>query len=224
MGSEFEVNMNDFLPLRDVVFNTLRKAILRGNLEPGERLREIHLADKLGVSRTPIREAIHKLELEGLVVMIPRKGAVVAEITEKSLRDVLEVRRALEALAVRLACEKILDAEVEELKVAAERFEEALETGDVTAFAEADVRFHDIIYRATDNQRLIQLLYNLREQMYRYRVEYLKREDAHETLLEEHQAIIETIEKRDVAKAVEAVRTHIDNQVVAVSDTIRTKK
>ena len=111
-----------------------------------------------------------------------------------------------------------------ELKVAAERFEEALETGDVTAFAEADVRFHDIIYRATDNQRLIQLLYNLREQMYRYRVEYLKREDAHETLLEEHQAIIETIEKRDVAKAVEAVRTHIDNQVVAVSDTIRTKK
>lgn len=224
MGSEFEVNMNDFLPLRDVVFNTLRKAILRGNLEPGERLREIHLADKLGVSRTPIREAIRKLELEGLVVMIPRKGAVVAEITEKSLRDVLEVRRALEALAVRLACEKILDAEVEELKVAAERFEEALETGDVTAFAEADVRFHDIIYRATDNQRLIQLLYNLREQMYRYRVEYLKREDAHETLLEEHQAIIETIEKRDVAKAVEAVRTHIDNQVVAVSDTIRTKK
>ena len=224
MGSEFEVNMNDFLPLRDVVFNTLRKAILRGNLEPGERLREIHLADKLGVSRTPIREAIRKLELEGLVVMIPRKGAVVAEITEKSLRDVLEVRRALEALAVRLACEKILDPEVEELKVAAERFEEALETGDVTAFAEADVRFHDIIYRATDNQRLIQLLYNLREQMYRYRVEYLKREDAHETLLEEHQAIIETIEKRDVAKAVEAVRTHIDNQVVAVSDTIRTKK
>ena len=224
MGSEFEVNMNDFLPLRDVVFNTLRKAILRGNLEPGERLREIHLADKLGVSRTPIREAIRKLELEGLVVMIPRRGAVVAEITEKSLRDGLEVRRALEALAVRLACETILDAEVEELKVAAERFEEALETGDVTAFAEADVRFHDIIYRATDNQRLIQLLYNLREQMYRYRVEYLKREDAHETLLEEHQAINETIEKRDVAKAVEAVRTHIDNQVVAVSDTIRTKK
>ncbi len=224
MGTEFEVNMNDFLPLRDVVFNTLRKAILRGNLEPGEHLREIHLADKLGVSRTPIREAIRKLELEGLVVMIPRKGAVVAEITEKSLRDVLEVRRVLEALAVRLACEKILDEEVEELKVAAKAFEEALETGDVTAFAEADVRFHDIIYRATDNQRLIQLLYNLREQMYRYRVEYLKRDDAHETLLEEHQAIIDTIERRDEDNAVKAVCTHIDNQVVAVSDTIRMKK
>jgi DNA-binding GntR family transcriptional regulator len=116
MGTNFELNMNDFLPLRDVVFNTLRQAILRGELQPGERLLEIHLANKLGVSRTPIREAIRKLELEGLVLMIPRKGAVVAEITEKSLRDVLEVRRALEELAVKLACDKIQDEEIEELK------------------------------------------------------------------------------------------------------------
>lgn len=79
----FEVNMNEYLPLRDVVFNTLRQAILRGELKPGERLMEIQLANKLGVSRTPIREAIRKLELEGLVLMIPRKGAEVAEITEK---------------------------------------------------------------------------------------------------------------------------------------------
>lgn len=224
MGTNFEVNMNDFLPLRDVVFNTLRQAILRGELKPGERLLEIHLANKLGVSRTPIREAIRKLELENLVIMIPRKGAVVAEITEKSLRDVLEVRRALEALAIKLACEKILDSEIEELKVAAKEFEEALKTGDVTVFAEADVKFHDIIYRTTDNQRLIQLLYNLREQMYRYRVEYLKREDSHETLLAEHQYIIQMLAKRDEERAVEAVCAHIDNQVTAVADTIRTKK
>ena len=77
--------MNDFLPLRDVVFNTLRQAILTGELKPGERLMEIHLANKLGVSRTPIREAIRKLELEGLVTMIPRRGAEVAQITGKSL-------------------------------------------------------------------------------------------------------------------------------------------
>lgn len=224
METNFEINMNDFLPLRDVVFNTLRQAILRGELKPGERLLEIHLANKLGVSRTPIREAIRKLELENLVVMIPRKGAVVAEITEKSLRDVLEVRRVLEALAVQLACEKIRDEEIEELKIASKEFEEALKSGDVTVFAEADVKFHDIIYRTTDNQRLIQLLYNLREQMYRYRVEYLKREDSHEILLEEHQKIIRTIAARDEARAVEAVHAHIDNQVTAVTNTIRTKK
>ena len=223
MGTNFEVNMDDILPLRDVVFNTLRQAILRGELKPGERLLEIHLANKLGVSRTPIREAMRKLEFENLVVMIPRRGAVVAEITEKSLRDVLEVRRALEELAVKLACEKITDEEIQELKVAAQEFEEALKTKDVTTYAEADVKFHDIIYRTTDNQRLIQLLYNLREQMYRYRVEYLKSGETHATLLEEHQHIIRMLELRDEKNAVEAVCAHIDNQVTTVSHTIRTK-
>ena len=92
------VTMDEYLPLRDVVFNTLCQAILRGELKPGERLMEIQLATKLGVSRTPVREAIRKLELEGLVLMIPRKGAEVADIVEKGLRDVLEVRKALEEL------------------------------------------------------------------------------------------------------------------------------
>ena len=112
MDMDFEVNMNEYLPLRDVVFNTLRKAILRGELKPGERLMEIQLANKLGVSRTPIREAIRKLELEGLVLMIPRKGAEVAQITEKNMQDVLEVRKALEELSVQLACERITPEQV----------------------------------------------------------------------------------------------------------------
>ena len=89
---------------------------------------EIQLANKLGVSRTPIREAIRKLELEGLVLMIPRKGAEVAEITEKNMRDVLEVRKALEELAVQLACEKITAEEIEEMKKAAEEFRMILKT------------------------------------------------------------------------------------------------
>lgn len=224
MGTDFQVNMNEYLPLRDVVFNTLRQAILRGELKPGERLMEIQLANKLGVSRTPIREAIRKLELEGLVLMIPRRGAEVAEITEKSLRDVLEVRRALEELSVKLACERITEDQIEELKLAAKEFEHVLKSGDVTAYAEADVKFHDIIYSATDNQRLISLLYNLREQMYRYRVEYLKRAEVHEKLLFEHQYIIEMLEKRNQTEAIAAVCRHIDNQVEAVADTIRTKK
>lgn len=223
MGTNFQLNMDDYLPLRDVVFNTLRQAILRGELKPGERLMEIQLANKLGVSRTPIREAIRKLELEGLVLMIPRRGAEVAEITEKSLRDVLEVRGALEELAVKLACQKITDEQIAELRAAEKEFEQALSSGDVTVYAEADVKFHDIIYQATDNQRLIQLLFNLREQMYRYRVEYLKREEAHETLLIEHKRIIETIADRDMDAAVDAVCQHIDNQVSAVIDTIRMK-
>jgi len=224
MGSNFELEMNEYLPLRDVVFQTLRQAILRGELQPGERLMEIQLANKLGVSRTPIREAIRKLELEGLVLMIPRKGAEVAEITEKSLRDVLEVRGSLEELAVELACERITQEQIEELKSAAKEFEITLKDGDLTEYAEADVKFHDVIYHATDNMRLIQLLYNLREQMYRYRVEYLKRAEVHSSLLDEHQVIIATLENRDKEAAKQAIRKHVDNQVEKVANTIREKK
>ena len=105
-----------------MVFKTLRQSILTGELKPGERLMEIHLAEKLGVSRTPIREAIRKLELEGLVTMIPRRGAEVAKISEKNLKDVLEVRTCLDSLAVRLACQRITDEQIDDLKKACDDF------------------------------------------------------------------------------------------------------
>ena len=221
---KFNVTMNEYLPLRDVVFNTLRQAILRGELKPGERLMEIQLANKLGVSRTPIREALRKLELEGLVNMVPRKGAEVADITEKSLRDVLEVRKALEELSVQLACEKITEEEIEELKRVAERFKDTLDDQDVTKIAEADVAFHDVIYTATDNQKLILLLNNLREQMYRYRVEYLKKEEAYPQLIAEHEERIDNISKRNKEEATRIMCEHIDNQVATVINVIHTKK
>ena len=223
MGIDFEVTMDEYLPLRDVVFNTLRRAILRGELKPGERLMEIQLANKLGVSRTPIREAIRKLELEGLVLMIPRKGAEVAEITEKNLRDVLEVRCALEELAVQLACDRMDEEGIKKLKEAAEKFREVLDSDDITQIAQADVLFHDIIYTATDNDRLIQLLNNLREQMYRYRIEYLKKIECYPQLLEEHQAVIDAIAGKDKQKATEITGRHISNQVDTVVDTLRHK-
>lgn len=212
MGDNFTVNMDEFLPLRDVVFNTLRRAILTGELKPGERLMEIHLANRLGVSRTPIREAIRKLELEGLVTMIPRRGAEVAQITEKSLQDVLEVRRALDALCVELACDRITSDEKEALKKACDDFERATQTGDATTIAAADVALHDIIVQATGNRRLIQLINNLSEQMYRYRFEYIKDEKGHENLVNEHRMIYESILQCDKEKAAQAAKLHIDNQ------------
>ena len=221
MGDNFDMTMDEFLPLRDVVFNTLRKAILTGELKPGERLMEIHLANRLGVSRTPIREAIRKLELEGLVIMIPRRGAEVAQITEKSLKDVLEVRRALDALCVELACDRINSDEEEMLKEACDEFERATETKDATIIAKADVAFHDIIVQATGNQRLIQLINNLSEQMYRYRFEYIKDENRHDSLIDEHRIIYESIVKRDKKKAAQTARLHIDNQEKSIIRQIR---
>ena len=168
------INDEEYLPLRDVVFNTLRQEILTGKLKPGERLMEIHLANKLGVSRTPIREAIRKLELEGLVIMIPRRGAEVAQITWKNLKDVLEVRRALDVLAIELACDRMTEEELRALNEACDNFRAATKTQDTRKIAEADVALHDIIVVSTQNARLIQLVNNLSEQMYRYRFEYLK--------------------------------------------------
>ncbi|MDO4473281.1 MAG: GntR family transcriptional regulator [Eubacteriales bacterium] len=219
----FEVTMNEYLPLRDVVFNTLRQAILRGELKPGERLMEIQLANKLGVSRTPIREAIRKLELEGLVLMIPRRGAEVAEIKEKSLKDVLEVREALEELSVQLACEHITEEQIVEMKAAAEEFRRSLRSKDITKIAQADVHFHDVINAATDNQKLVQLLNNLREQMYRFRVEYLKNVSVYTNVLDEHEALMEAIINKDKAKATEIISIHIANQSREVTGVIRTK-
>lgn len=222
--NDFEIQMNEYLPLRDVVFATLRQAILRGDLKPGERLMEIQLAHKLGVSRTPIREAIRKLELEGLVLTIPRRGAEVAEITEKNMQDVLEVRKSLEALAIQLACERMTQEDIAELKQKNIEFKESLLTKDVTKIAEADVLFHDVIFEATDNQRLIQLLNNLREQMYRFRVEHLKNEGWHTQLMDEHGEIIKRLENREKEGAMEIISRHIDNQVNVVRDVIQTKK
>ena len=211
-----QVNMDEFLPLRDVVFNTLRRGILTGELKPGERLMEIHLANRLGVSRTPIREAIRKLELEGLVKMIPRRGAEVANITEKSLKDVLEVRQALEQLAIRLACARITEEEKQLLKKRLQDCERVMRTGDTSAIAKADVAFHDTIVVASGNDRLVQLVNNLSEQMYRYRLEYIKDEDKRQILLIEHEHILKALNLRHVQEAKQAIREHIDNQEITI--------
>ena len=212
----FQMNINEYLPLRDVVFYTLRQAILKGELEPGEHLMEMQLAEQLGVSRTPIREAIRKLELEGLVLMIPRRGAIVAKITEKDLKDVLEVRASLERLSTKLACERMEEETIEELREAQEAFKAALRGDDITLQAQKDVEFHDVIYKSTNNLRLIQMLNNLREQMYRYRLEYLKDGTSHQKLVEEHEAIIEALSRRDTEETTNIMVGHVYNQEQAV--------
>ena len=221
MTDDLTLNMNAYLPLRDVVFNTLREAILKGDLKPGERLMELQLASKLGVSRTPIREAIRMLEQEGLAVTTPRKGAEVAKMTLKDMEDVLEIRDALDELAVRIACQKISDEQLNQLEDMKELFEKSTQTGNVKKIAEADVTFHDVIYEATGNPKLVTLLNNLREQVYRYRVEYIKDPKNYPTLIAEHEAILESLKNRDVKNAVEAMHVHVANQAEAVKTVIQ---
>ncbi|MDO5291200.1 MAG: GntR family transcriptional regulator [bacterium] len=217
MEDYFNVTSDEYLPLRDVVFKTLRQAILMGELAPGQRLMEIQLANQLGVSRTPIREAMRKLELEGLVVMVPRKGAQVAKINQKGLNDVLEVRSSLEQLAVELACDRITNLELNALQEALLKFNQAVESKDLSLIAETDVVFHDIIYTSTKNERLIVILNNLREQLYRYRIEYLKDYESHPSLIAEHEAIYDALCTHNIASAKKNITSHIYNQAMTVS-------
>lgn len=213
---KLELSLDEYLPLRDVVFKTLRQAILTGELKPGERLMEIHLANRLGVSRTPIREAIRMLELEGLVTMIPRKGAEVSRISKQDISDVLEVRGSLDALAVRLACERITPEEISKLESAADAFSAAISSGDLTAVAQADVDFHDIIVASSKNKRLMQMANNLAERVYRYRLEYIKDKSSHNNLIKEHREILDCIKRGDASAAEAAILKHVKNQEEAI--------
>ena len=216
MHDYLEPNEDQYLPLRESVFHTLRKAILTGELAPGERLMEIHLANRLGVSRTPIREAIRKLELEGLVKIIPRSGAQVASISEKELKDVLEVRRSLDVLCAVLASQRITPEEKERLRRACDEFERVTKSGEQVEIARADVEFHDIISGATKNRRLIQILGNLADQMYRYRFEYIKDDMHYDRLAREHRALCAAIAGGDEEAAAATAKTHIDNQEASI--------
>ena len=207
------IKLDGYKPLRDVVFETLRDAIITQVLKPGERLMEIQLADEMGVSRTPVREAIRKLELEGLVVMVPRKGAYVAGVSMKDIHEVYEVRSALEMLAVTLAAERITEEELDALErqVLRESEEEKADDGDLDSIIYIDSSFHDIIYLAAHNQRLVQFINILQEQLQRFRAASLSKPGRSKTALEEHKKIVEALSERNGDLASKLARDHIEN-------------
>jgi DNA-binding GntR family transcriptional regulator len=211
-GKLSKINLNDYKPLREVIFNTIREAIIVGELRPGERLMEVQLADKMGVSRTPVREAIRKLELEGLVEMIPRKGAHVAEVSVKDIMDVLEVRASLDGLATGLAAERMTEDDIKELKHIFNQFSNYVEKENLQGSIKKDVEFHDVIYRSSRNEKLVQIANNLREQVQRFRVIYLKGYGSQKNIVKEHAEIIEAITSKNAELARRVAQEHIKKQ------------
>lgn len=197
-------------PLRELVFEQLRSAILTGRLKPGQRLMEIDLAEKLGVSRTPIREAIRKLELEGLVVMEVRKGAYVADVSVKETLDILEVRSVLEGLAASLAAKRITDEELDELHAVLENFNQAVKEDDMKHMIEYDTKFHNLIFAATRNKKLIQIVNSLQELVLRFRITYFTEYKRATDMPSEHQLIYKSISNGDPIAAQKNGQYHID--------------
>ncbi|MBQ9814354.1 MAG: GntR family transcriptional regulator [Lachnospiraceae bacterium] len=222
--TNLKMNFDEYIPLRDLVFKTLREAIITGDLKPGERLMEIKLANELGVSRTPVREAIRKLELEGLVIMTARKGAEVAPINEKDLREVLEIRKALESLACQLACRNADDESIEKLRLANKEVINAVKDNNVELITQTDVEFHEVIYEITRNQRLIQMLHQLKEHIFRYRLEYIKEMKNRNSIVDEHNRIIEAIVDGSVRNAKREIERHIEVQEKYILNTLSGEK
>ncbi|MDF2593314.1 MAG: transcriptional regulator, GntR family [Clostridia bacterium] len=206
----FEIKIDQYKPLREIVFETIRNAIISGDLKPGERVMEVQMAESLGVSRTPVREAIRKLELEGLIIMLPRKGAYVADLSVKDLTEVMEIRASLEGLAAGLASIRMDANEIEELEIYALEFHKSIDE-DIDELIHKDFEFHDAIFRASRNERLIQLNNNLIEQVQRFREIYHKKVNKSKETSREHYAIVEAISNRDVDKAEKLARVHIEN-------------
>ncbi len=221
MSDFLQVGTDEYIPLRDVVFKTLRKAILSGDLKPGEKLREVNLAQRMGVSRTPIREAIRMLELEGLVVMIPRRGAEVAGITRKDLKDMMEIRVVLDLLAIELACERRTEEQLERLEKVRLEFEENLGTSGLTKTAKLDESFHAIIVEMAGNEKLSQIVKNISDQIYRYRYETLKDESQYDDLKKEHLVMAEAIRDQKKETAMEVVRKHIERQENSITKKLK---
>lgn len=204
------IRLDSYQPLREVVCETLRDAIRKGILKPGERLMEIQLAEELGVSRTPVREAIRKLELEGYVIMMPRRGTYVANLSIRDVNEVFEIRTSLDSLASGLAAERITDEELERLQRLLVLIGGYIESNNMEKIVETDTEFHDLLYQASRNTRLVGIIFNLREQLTRFRATSMAFPGRLKETLEEHRRLVEAIAQGDVKEAQLAAEEHME--------------
>lgn len=215
-SGELEGQDINFLPLRDVVFEQLRTKIMQGELAPGTRLMEIGLAEQLGVSRTPVREAIRMLEKEGLAVILPRRGAHVAAVSPRQLEDMLEVRRTLETFSVNAAGSRISIEQIEDLRNKNRKYKKAVASKDPVAIARIDHEFHSCITQIAGNEKIVSILSGLKEQLFRYTYLYAKYCENIEQSVMEHEMICKAFSSGDNNRAVEIIKMHIDHQELVV--------
>ncbi len=196
-------------PLREMVYEELKMQILTGGIIPGTRMMEVELAEEMGVSRTPIREAIRKLEKEGLVTIEPRRGAYASMISTEDMVEILEVRQDLEGLAAQMAASRMTDKEMDELKKIAEKYNKAVAEGSMEEMIRHDTRFHRLIVDSCNNKILVHMIEQLQELVLRFRYIYYDNFKRAENMPEEHREIVEGIKSGDEERARQAAEVHI---------------
>jgi DNA-binding GntR family transcriptional regulator len=204
-------DIHNHKPLREVVYEELKLLILTGKISPGTRMMEVELAEEMGVSRTPVREAIRKLEKEGLVVIEPRRGAYASSMSTKDMVDILEVRQTMEGLAAQFAAARMTEEQKRELIRTSDAFNQAVLSGDAKEMIKNDTRFHHLIVEGTGNKLLISMVEQLQEMVLRFRYLYYDDFRRAEKMPDEHKQILEGIVKGDTLMARNAADGHIDN-------------
>lgn len=212
MGSyDVKQEVTDKFSLRGRVFHHLREDILSGKYKEGDELKEVAIGEELGVSRTPVREAFRQLELEGLIQIIPNKGAYVTGITQKDVKDIYMIRSLLEGLCARWACEHITKEQMEEMEENIYLAKFHAQKGHLEQLAELDNRFHDILYEACNSKMLEHQLKDFHEYVLRVRKKTLSNVNRGPQSNEEHEQIMEAIKAKDADKAEKLANMHMIN-------------
>jgi DNA-binding GntR family transcriptional regulator len=199
----------DRKPLGHYVFENLKKAIVRGDFSPGNRLVESRIAEAMGISRTPVREAIHKLEREGLIRKLPRGGFSVSNLTHEEIEETFGIRSVLESYAARLAAIKHQRQELEPLEKKIEEFQYHLNRGEMEALLQINTEFHALLYAMSRSPRLIKMINDLQDQIYRFRRIILKIEMMAKTSNDDHRQMLRAMKKRDADRVEKLVKQHI---------------
>ena len=195
--------------LRDHIFEKLQQAIYSGKLKSGERLTEKKVAEELGVSRTPVREALYRLTSLGLIKMIPHRGFLISRWSSKEIEDVIELRSVLEAFAVRLAIRYILKKEIDELKDLINKMEKAVLKRDVMKASCLNSLFHDKIVHVSRNKELSEVMESIKNKIYHFRIISLSSPNRLKESFEEHKKILDVIINKDSELAQELISQHI---------------
>jgi DNA-binding GntR family transcriptional regulator len=203
-------SMEKHLTLREKILEHIRDAIISGSLKAGSKVSEPELADRYGISRTPIREAFRQLESEGYLTVIPRRGAVVSEFSQKDVEDFYAIKSILEGYAARQACMKLTDKELDKLQANNDRLAELADHNDIKTFFKIHNDFHDMFIKAADNEKLRELITSVVARFQRLRFTSLSLPGRMKIVIQEHGKIIEAFRRRDAETAEMLVRKNAE--------------